>query len=273
MLYGELYESHKMTERKKLQKPPLVEALLEIKWELQEIAPGVFRDPGFNVAHLRFYERVKTEFAFIEPLPTLQVPDELTAHVTKYRYRVAEGRWPLVQIGPGIAALNFTDPYDWETFLHHARKLIPDLLAAYEGYTLTFSSIMLRYINAEPFDYEENDLLLFMKERLNTEFKPPTSAESRFSKGQITGANWSIQYELIKPEGTGILRFSTGLSPSGNKSVVWEQIVQSTGTQVPQSDGKENTEIIRWLELAHDVSEQWFLGVVAGKLLEQYEGG
>ena len=262
-----------MTKHKTLESPPLVEALLEIKWDLQEITPGVFRDPGFSVAHLKFYEQVKADFGFIEPLPSLQVPDELTAYINKYRYRVGEGQWPLVQIGPGIATLNFTSPYDWESFLQRARKLIPDLLTAYEGFNLTFSSVLLRFINAEPFDYENQDLLKFMEENLNTKFYPPVGPQTTSTIRGIKGANWALQYELVQLQGTGVLRFSTGVGPEGTKSVIWEQLIQSTGDQVPQPDGKENAEIINWLRLAHDIIEEWFLSITKGKLLEKYTGG
>jgi uncharacterized protein (TIGR04255 family) len=249
----------------------LVEALLEVKWELDEIVPGVFRDPGFSVAHVRFYEQVKAEFPFIEPLPTLQVPDELTAHLAKYRYRVAQDKWPLVQIGPGVATLNFTEPYDWQSFLSHARKLFPALVSAYDGYRIQFSSLVLRYINAEPFDYEKEDVISFLRTHLNTEFRTPV--ERRFLRQSARQASWSVQYGLSKPSGAGILRFSTGKNPQGNRTVIWEQVVESTGTQVPTSNQEDFTLIIRWLDEAHTVIEDWFLSVVEGRLLSKYQGG
>ncbi|MEW6580092.1 MAG: TIGR04255 family protein [Chloroflexota bacterium] len=262
-----------MAERRKLQHPPLVEALLEVRWELDEIAPGVFRDPGFSVAHVRFYEQVKSEFPFIEPLPTLQVPDELTAHLAKYRYRVAQGQWPLVQIGPGVATLNFTEPYDWESFLSHARRLFPALVSAYDGYEMQFSSLMLRYINAEPFDYEKDDLVSFLRTHLNTEFQTPVEKRFLELRQRVRQVSWSAQYELSKPSGTGILRFATGKNPQGNRTVIWEQVVESTGAQMPASNREDFTMIIHWLDEAHAVVEDWFLCVVEGRLLSKYQGG
>lgn len=274
MLYPRTFiERQIMVRHEQLHNPPLVEALLEIKWELEQIASGVFRDPGFSVAHQRFYNQVKDRLGFIEALPTVQIPDELTAHINKYRYRVGENEWPLVQIGPGIATLNFTTPYNWGNFLENAKQLIPDLLKAYEDYPLTFSSLLLRYINAEPFDFETRDLLSFMQTSLNTQFQPPAGVAASQFKGGMKGANWTIQYELIRPQGIGTLKFSTGATPEGIRSVIWEQAVQSTGDQVPQPDDKNNTAIIEWLELAHEVIESWFLSIVNGELLQKYKGG
>ncbi len=260
-----------MNQNKKLKSPPLVEALLEIKWELEDIGSGVLRDPGFDIAHLRFFEYVKEPFSYVEPLDTLKIPNEMTPHLVKYRYRVKEDGWPLVQLGPGVASLNFTKPYDWDTFLDHAKRLIPNLLQAYEGFDLQISSLLLRYINAEPFDFDECDTLEFVDTQLNTLFRPPVNMKTNYSN-RIKGGSWSLQYELTKPLGTGILRFTTATRKEV-KSIVWEQNVRSVDEEVPQPDGGENAEIVEWLRLAHDVIEDWFLQIVRGDLLTRYEGG
>lgn len=259
-----------MAEHRQLKNPPLVEALFEIRWTLGQVAPDVFHDPGFGVAHVRFYDLVKHTFPFIEPLPSLQVPNELTPYIPKYRYRVDGNKWPLVQIGPGVASLNFTKPYTWRSFLEYAKKLIPNVLEAYKGHDLVFSSIMLRYINAEPFDYERADLLGFIEKNLHTTFYSPVKSGSLHAKS-VEAVNWITQYKLTKPKGMGILRFSTGISGEEIKSILWEQVVQAIGDQVPQPDNDKNSEIIQWLKSAHNVVEDWFFSIVGEALLKKYE--
>lgn len=94
----------------KLTHPPLVEAILEVRWQLQEQVPGVAVDPKYKLLVGRLYDRLSRDYPFHEPLPTASMPDEMLGYVVQHRFRAAEGVWPLVQVGPGLVTLN--DPRD-----------------------------------------------------------------------------------------------------------------------------------------------------------------
>jgi len=64
------------------------------------------------------------------PLPTAQIPDELSPCTIKYRFRKHKDGWPLIQVGPGISAINFTEKYDWESFLTASNTFYKDLECA-----------------------------------------------------------------------------------------------------------------------------------------------
>ena len=47
-----------------LSKPPLVEALLEIRWKLDKLAPDTFRDPMYRLLIGRWYDRIRDQFRY-----------------------------------------------------------------------------------------------------------------------------------------------------------------------------------------------------------------
>ena len=92
----------------KLTHPPLIEAILEVRWQLQQQAPGVAVDPKYKLLVGRLYDRLSRDYPFYEPLPTASMPDEMLGYVVQHRFRTADGAWPLVQVGPGLVTLNDT---------------------------------------------------------------------------------------------------------------------------------------------------------------------
>jgi hypothetical protein len=105
--------------RKILKNKPLVEAIFELRWELQEHEPGMKIDPHYKILIGRIYDRinrVSAEYPFHEPLATATIPDEMVGYVVQHRFRKGENEWPLIQIGPGVITLNDTKGYVWEDF-------------------------------------------------------------------------------------------------------------------------------------------------------------
>lgn len=147
---------------KQLTHKPLIEALVQLKWTLKEIQPGIFQDPAYPLYVGLFYERINDTFKYMEKLPSTQVPDNITPHVVKYRFRKSEGGWPLVQTGPGIATLNLTEEYDWDLFLSAARSFFSDLLKAYslngQSEKPKFTSVLLRYFFSLSHDILESQI-------------------------------------------------------------------------------------------------------------------
>ena len=154
-----------MVERKILKNKPLVEAIFEIRWELQEPAPGMKIDPHYKILIGRIYDRVKDEYPFHEPLPTSTMPDEIAGYVVQHRFRTDKDKWPLIQIGPGIITLNDTEGYVWEDFEKRIHKVLDVLFEAYPevNNNLRINWLLLRYIDSVDFDYEENNIFSFLR--------------------------------------------------------------------------------------------------------------
>ena len=248
-------------ERKVLKNKPLVEAIFELRWGLQERDQGVKIDPHYKILIGRVYDRVKDKYPFHEPLPTSTMPDEIAGYIVQHRFRRGKDKWPLIQIGPGIITLNDTEGYIWEDFKNRICNLIDVLYEVYPDpeNNLKVNGLLLRYINAVDFDYEKGNLFKFLEENL----KVSIQIHEELFKG--TGVNnlplnidLRFSFPSAEPKGAVHLRFVRGKRKNID-ALIWETIVQSAGEDVPNS--KE--EIITWVDKAHSLIE--------GKLLRRFE--
>jgi len=264
-----------------LKRSPLAEAWLEIRWKLEPVGhPQIMRDPGFPFALGAFYREVKERFSYQEPLPASQTPLEMLPHVVRYRFRPGEGQWPLLQLGPGVASVNFTETYTWEQFREDALYLRSVLSEAYSDSELDTDVLILRYRNVEPFEYSSNDLLQFMKENLNTSFNPPSHIPGfAGSKNMPTSANIVLAYDLNQPKGTGTLRITTGTSTQSDPETGQQQEVEVLVTQLEVASGGDDApriadpdEFSQWLDATHGVAHEWFFSLIEGALFEEYAG-
>ena len=117
--------------KKILENKPLVEAIFELKWNLQESESGTRTDPHYKLLVGRIYEKIKDEYPFHEQLPTATMPDELVGYVIQHRFRKNENEWPLIQIGPGIITLNDTKGYTWDNFKEKSICMLNTLFETY----------------------------------------------------------------------------------------------------------------------------------------------
>ncbi len=267
----------------KLERNPLVEAWLDIRWELEpsELSdlPRSRIDPGFPFALGVFYEGIKDQFGVREPLPATNVPVEMLPYVVRYRFRVSPDGWPLLQLGPGVATVNFTRPYTWEDLKEKALYLREKLLHAYGETKLQLQSLSLRYRNAVPFDHETNDLLAFLSRNLYISVTTPPHVPGKIaSTDSPSEVNLVLVYDLLDPVGKGSLRFVTGEETSQDSEsdqsatkpvLVFELAVQSQGDDVPELAAKDAFE--QWLTSAHAVIHEWFFALIEGPLRHKYE--
>jgi len=80
-------EEEKRMPGKDLKNKPLVEAILEVKWELQRLAPGVEIDAHYKIFLGRLFDRVSSVYPEHEQLPTATIPDEIVGQVVQHRFR------------------------------------------------------------------------------------------------------------------------------------------------------------------------------------------
>lgn len=248
---------------RQLPNKPLVEAILEIRWRFSE----QFGDPHYSVFVGALYERVKSQYPFHEALPTSMIPQPAIPHIAQHRFRVAKSKWPLVQVGPGLVTLNDTDNYTWQDFGERAKTLAVHLFDSYpEPSDLAIDSLILRYIDAVPFDYRKKDLLEFLRDKLKTGVTlPPTLFADVPVDPLPTGLNLHTAFSVTSPNGTMTLRFRSG-THSNQPALVWETILQSTGDSVPEMPAG----FPEWIEAAHTLTDDWFFKLIEGDLERRF---
>lgn len=254
--------------RDRLNNPPLVEAILEVRWALQKQSQGVETDPNYKLLVGRLYDKVAAAYPHHEPLPQASMPDELLHHVVQHRFRSKEGEWPLIQIGPGIVTLNDTNKYDWPDFKNRGRQLVEQLFETYPHAkeTLLITHLQLKYIDAIPFDYAVSDILQFIRDNLGIQMQfPKKFFDGTGIASRASALNALYSFPLEKPLGTLNVHLGSGLH-DGAKIVLWETIVQSDNEQiVPMPES-----FTAWYEAAHTLADDMFFKLIEGPLLERF---
>jgi len=257
------------SETKHLKNKPLVEAIFESRWDLQEISPGLIVDPHYKIIIGRIYERFKEEYSFHEQLPAAFLPDEIAGHIAQHRFRKEENRWPLIQIGPGILTVNDTEGYIWEDFEKRIIQAVEVLFAVYPDSTdnLKFNSVSLRYIDAVDFDFEKDDLFTFLRRDMKTNIDLYSGLFKDTGVDRLPiGFDWRFSFRSSSPKGAVHLRFVRGKRKEKD-ALRWETIVQSRPEDIPEIPKG----LAEWLRGAHDLTHNWFFKLTEGELLKRFE--
>ena len=258
-----------------LPKKPLVEAIFELRWALQqqEQQPnqaGI--DPGFQILLGRFYDKVSADFPESENLEMAIFPEMMTPYLVRNRFRKTKNGWPLVQLGTGILSVNDTESYDWSTFKPMLHKAVEILLETYPRNIapLIFSQVTLRYVDAIPLNALDGNkrFLEFLKDYLHTNISiDPLLFDNPSLAGAPSALTLRLNYPLQKPHGVGVIAFSSGMKQNV-PSIIWENMVISPQQQVPQTLAAFDS----WIDEAHAITDRWFFGLSRGKLLETFGG-
>jgi len=261
-----------------LSKPPLGEAWLEIRWKLTQSTPGMQEDRDFAFALGTFYALVNRRYPHRVDLDVSKVPPVLAPYIVRHQFWAGDGRWPILQLGPGVATVNFTHPYSWTLFAAEAAYLREQLLAAYSNALPPLDLIVLRYLNAEPFDFTTADVVEFLRENLNTSISMHSGLPgTRASKPYPTSLNLKLTYDNTDPRGTGTITIGTAaraLHPAGlgqptrTNAAIWQLEFASGGDDTPEL-GNEHSFTL-WLEEAHSVLHTWFFSLIEGPLERLY---
>jgi uncharacterized protein (TIGR04255 family) len=265
----------------KLESSPLLEAWFEFRWQLQPgDIPQLQTDPDFPYALGVFYKSIQDTFQHREKLDISEAPPDFFPHRVRYRFREKEDTWPLLQLGPGVATVNFTEPYTWDLFKEKVLYLRSKLLYAYGEDVLKTQSVALRYRNGVALEYSSSNLLAFFEHNLNTSIGLPNHVPGpASSQSWPIGANINLTFELLEPRGVGALVFRTAhrtqketeSDPKAREEMLlWQLEVISQSDDAPAL-GKEE-EFTLWLASAHAVIHDWFFSLIKGPLLDRYVG-
>lgn len=253
-----------------LKNKPLVEAILEVRWELEAgHAPEMKRDPYYKFLLGKLFESVKKEYPHHEELPAAVAPEEFTPYVVHHRFRAAPSGWPLLQVGPGVFTVNETEAYEWEKFERWINEAIPKLVAAHpQPEALKFNTLMLRFVNAISFDFAKVNALKFLSEKMGMNFSLPASI---FEDGIVGSSPMEISNQLVfsctKPKGVLLFKFNSGKKHE-SPALIFQIWLASRGGQVPaMPDG-----FGEWASAAHAIIERSFFQLIAGDLEKEFGG-
>jgi uncharacterized protein (TIGR04255 family) len=247
-----------------LSNPPLIEAWLEIRWH-----PTESNDMQYPFALGVFRERVRKEFDSVQRLEQANIPPEILPHTIRYQFHKSESRYPLIQLGPAVATINFTSPYSWEEFKNQALYLRDNLDSVYE-HKLNLQRLALRYRNVLEFDYINENVFEYLESHLNFSIAPPS-----FIPGNVSPVPWArdmnsrYTYELKKPVGKGELKLMTVKETNSEQPLIlFELGIMSVGNTKELWSSEEGFD--SWLEDAHRVVHEWFFALIDGPLRDKF---
>lgn len=251
-----------------LKNPPLIEALVEINWELKEVTPMGKYDPNYQFLLGVFHNNIKKDYPFYEKLPASNIPDDVTGSVVKHRFRKDKDDWPLVQIGPGVITINETEKYDtFDSFKPKACDVVKLLFDSYPNKDeLNITGLKLRYIDAIECDYSKEDILEFISNKMHIKSEMPSFlfVDDKVEKLPISYSS-KASFRCNKPPGVASFSIASGHKLK-RRAIIWNQIFESTQEDVPNMPDEFDT----WIQLAHDIVLAWFDGVINGKLKEEF---
>lgn len=261
---------------------PLLEAWLEIQWKLSDSGAQDFKmDPHYPFALGIFYSQVKNEFEYRQELPASKAPEFMLPHVPQHQFRPQKGGWPILQLGPGVATVNFTKPYTWNAFKEKALYLREKLLEAYKEGNFESQAIILRYRNSYPFNYSTNNVLDFLSKKFNISLSLPENIPSYVSaKPAPSSSIIRLRYEIEKPHGVGQIQIGTALrnvmddtdtTASKEEILLWE--IEVASIEENAIDIKNVDSYIEWLEASHAILHEWFFSIIEGDLFNEFSKG
>jgi len=251
-----------------LRNKPLVEAIFELRWCLDQKAPGIQVDPHYKLLIGRIFDRVSNEYSDHQQLPAATMPDEFAAYVVQHQFRKPEKGWPLIQLGPGIITLNDTEGYLWSDFKGRISKFLDVLFEVYpnsaEG--LRPKGLLLRYIDAIDFEFDHDNVFDFIKDHLKTTIKAHEKLFENTGVDRLPlGFDLRFLFPSSRPRGSAHLRFARG-KKNNKDALIWETQIQSLGKDVPGS----REDIKSWVDDSHKLTHDWFFKMIEGELLERF---
>lgn len=254
-----------MVKIRDLPNKPLVEAIVEIKWHVDQ-EKG---DPNHSIFVGRLYNILTSKYPYHESLPTSMVPEIMAGNIVQQRFRIEKDGWPLVQVGPGIVTLNETVKYTWPDFSKRAKELVRSVFKTYpKADELKINSLLLRYIDSVGVADVSGSILDYLKDKLKINIHIPEQLlRNRSIEKKPKAFNFLVAYPTKRPKGTIALRLGTG-TREGVRALVWDTAVQSVNEEIPSLPGCFST----WLNEAHSITDDWFFKLIEGELEKEFAG-
>lgn len=261
---------------KELKNKPLVEAIFEIRWNMQpnkvqSPAPVILptSDPHYRLLLGRLFERLQKDYPYHEQLPTANLPDDIVGYIVQHRFRAGKNDWPLVQVGPGVFTVNDTHRYTWTDFQRRTKDAIVKLYDAHPSVAdFHIQSLVLRYIDAVEYNYREENAFTFLRDKMKVGISLPASFfQNTGLEDRPRSLLSQATFQCSRPPSSVHISFATG-QKEDKPAILWETTVQSVGPDLPDMpDGFPS-----WIDAAHDVADDWFFKVIDGELYRMFQG-
>jgi uncharacterized protein (TIGR04255 family) len=209
------------------------------------------------------------EYPEHETLSAAKFPETMVYHTAQHLFRVGRGKWPAIQMGPGILSIHERDEYKWTDFAKRCEDALKKLYDAYpKGSPFRVEALRLHYIDAVTVDFTRENALQFLKEKFKTTIElPPTLFLDGHVNAKPKSFSWQATFEEDQPQGTITIRFSTGQRNTA-PALLWETVVESCDKELPAlPEGYRG-----WLNDAHALTEDWFFKFIDGDLERAFAG-
>jgi len=227
----------------KLKNAPLKEVVFELHWNCDVDNQGALFDSGFDLAQGKFAEKLESQFSLHRKLIPDGVPFKIFG-APLHQYWAGEFKWPVVQHGQGMIAVNEVEVgYEWTIYKKLVLETVNKLIHSYEDIP-SFNKAKLQYIDA--WDLEDETPQNFMANNLQTEIitKYP-------SPGNLKGFNIQQRFSL-KENSVMELNISNAINNKNQKeSVVWT-------TTITKNDSLSLDELKSWIDYAHTTASHFF---------------
>jgi uncharacterized protein (TIGR04255 family) len=231
----------------------IVEAIFEMRWKFAESAENEAMQ-NYYLMIGRMYDALD-DYKFYEPLQSASVPNQIAQYLIQHRFRIAAGKWPLVQMGPRIITVNSTQDYDWKDFEARISRTYDALVNIYptDPYDLRATSLTLRYVNAINVDYDKYKTLSFLKKEMKTTVNFDSKLfESTDVANKPQTLDCKFSFASSNPRGEMNFRFYRGKAGTVD-AIIWETLVESKLDDIP-----EPLNLKVWLKSAHRLAKKWY---------------
>lgn len=255
-----------------LKNKPLIEAIFEIRWNLEQQSPlGI--DPNNQFILARLFDRINTEYPVYEQLPFAAIPEQMVEGLVRHRFR-SENGWPLVQLGSGVLTVNDTENYIWKDFHRRVINVVDDLYIVYPNkQSFRVKNLILKYVDAIDLNLEGTEVYDFLREKMkfNLSLNPLLFEKNSINKNPIQ-LNLQFAFKSNSPKGIVNFRIVKGEKIDNQENttrdaLIWEITIQSNEPDIPEIP----LNLSKWLEEAHSVAHNWFFTLVEGDLLRSFE--
>ncbi|MBW4668789.1 MAG: TIGR04255 family protein [Cyanomargarita calcarea GSE-NOS-MK-12-04C] len=254
-----------------LKNKPLVEAIFEIRWQVEQ-QNQLTIDSNTQFIFGRLFNSISSEYPTYEQLPSSVIPDNMAEGLVKHRFRSKEG-WPLVQLGTGILTLNDTENYSWVDFKNRIVYAVNQLYKVHPNQQeFRPIQLILRYVDAVDLQSEE-DIYKFLEEKMkiNLSLNPLLFQKTLVEESPIQ-FDLQFAFKSTKPNGAVNFRLFKGQKINNQNNELTEALIWETTIQSPQSDiPKIPLYLDTWLEDAHSIAHDWFFTLIEGDLQRRFE--
>jgi uncharacterized protein (TIGR04255 family) len=244
----------------KLPNAPLKEVIFEVRWPLLDSDQGFMIDEGFELASGRLSSLVEKKFPVNRRVKPAELPEQFLPYQVIHQYWTDEETWPVLQLGPGIFTINYTDKaYEWDELRNLINDGVKWLSKAYQNeLNINFASLnYIDIIKVEKYGGVGDDWGSFIEKHFNM------SHHNRFP---VHGKQKHLQINQVfeMKDGSHIhIQFSDG-SKNNKKAFVWQ-------TGVLKKCDFSFDGLLSWADFAHQTTHDLFMEMIKPELYASFE--